>query len=73
MIVAESLLWVAIANIVTSGELNADYVIPAAFDLRVGPAVAAAVAKAAMDKGVATHKIDPEKVAENLRKFYAGK
>ncbi|KUO75097.1 MAG: malate dehydrogenase [Desulfosporosinus sp. BRH_c37] len=63
----------AIANIVSSDELNADYVIPKAFDLRVGPAVAAAVAKAAMDSGVATRKVDPEQVAENLRKFYEGK
>jgi len=63
----------AIANIVSSDELNAAYVIPAAFDLRVGPAVAAAVAKAAMDTGVATRKVDPEEVAENLRKFYEEK
>ncbi|HZK53149.1 MAG TPA: malic enzyme-like NAD(P)-binding protein [Desulfosporosinus sp.] len=63
----------AIANIVTSDELNAEYVIPAAFDLRVGPAVAAAVAKAAMDTGVATREVDVEVVAENLRKFYEGK
>jgi len=63
----------AIANIVTSDELNAEYVIPAAFDLRVGPAVASAVAKAAMDTGVATRKVDIEVVAENLRKFYEGK
>ncbi|HZK85954.1 MAG TPA: malic enzyme-like NAD(P)-binding protein [Desulfosporosinus sp.] len=60
----------AIANIVSSDELNADYVIPKAFDLRVGPAVAAAVAQAAMDTGVATRKVDTEVVAENLRKFY---
>ena len=63
----------AIAEIVCSDELNADYVIPKAFDLRVGPAVAAAVAKAAMDTGAATRKIDPEEVAENLRNFYEGK
>lgn len=63
----------AIADIVSSDELNGDYVIPKAFDLRVGPAVAAAVAKAAMDTGVATRKVDPEAVAENLRKFYEGK
>ena len=63
----------AIANIVSSDELNAEYVIPAAFDLRVGPAVAAAVAKAAMDSGVATRKVDIEAVAENLRLFYEGK
>lgn len=62
----------AIANIVSSEELNADYVIPKAFDLRVGPAVAAAVARAAMDSGAATRKVDPEEVAENLRKFYEG-
>ncbi|XRP92264.1 NADP-dependent malic enzyme [Desulfitobacterium sp. Sab5] len=60
----------AIANIVTLDELNPDYVLPKAFDLRVGPAVAAAVAQAAMDSGVATQKVDPQEVAENLRKFY---
>lgn len=60
----------AIANIVAPEELNSEYVLPKAFDLRVGPAVAAAVAKAAMDCGVATQTVDPEKVAENLRKFY---
>ncbi|OLN32721.1 NAD(P)-dependent malic enzyme [Desulfosporosinus metallidurans] len=63
----------AIANIVSSDELNAEYVIPKAFDLRVGPAVAAAVAKAAMDTGAATRKVDPEEVAANLREFYEGK
>ncbi|MHB8074540.1 NAD(P)-dependent malic enzyme [Desulfosporosinus fructosivorans] len=63
----------AIANIVSDEELNADYVIPKAFDLRVGPAVAAAVAKAAVDTGVATRKVDPKEVAENLSKFYEGK
>ncbi|AHF06170.1 NAD(P)-dependent malic enzyme [Desulfitobacterium metallireducens] len=60
----------AIANIVTSEELNPEYVLPKAFDLRVGPAVAAAVAQAAMDSGVATQTVDPQEVAENLRKYY---
>ena len=32
---------------------NADYIIPAAFDERVGPAVAKAVAEAARKSGVA--------------------
>lgn len=63
----------AIANIVSAEELNPDYVLPKAFDLRVGPAVAAAVAQAAMDSGVATQTVDPQDVAENLRKFYDGK
>lgn len=43
----------ALAELVADGELNAEYVIPAPFDPRVGPAVAKAVAKAAKDSGVA--------------------
>ena len=43
----------AIANLIADEELNADYIIPAAFDKRVGPAVAAAVAEAARRTGVA--------------------
>ncbi|MDQ0270100.1 NAD(P)-dependent malic enzyme [Cytobacillus purgationiresistens] len=52
----------AIANLISSEELNTDYVIPAPFDSRVAPAVAAAVAKAAMETGVARLKVDPEEV-----------
>ena len=43
----------AIAGLVPEDELSADYVIPHAFDRRVGPAVAAAVAEAARRSGVA--------------------
>lgn len=43
----------AIASIVSSEELTAEYILPDAFDPRVGKAVAAAVAKAAKDSGVA--------------------
>lgn len=43
----------AIADIVAPEELNADYILPAAFDKRVGPAVAKAVAEAAKKSGVA--------------------
>lgn len=43
----------ALANLISDEELSADYIIPAAFDPRVGPAVAAAVAQAARDTGVA--------------------
>jgi len=49
----------AIASLVTEDELSADYVIPAPFDSRVAPEVAAAVAKAAMETGVARMKVDP--------------
>ena len=43
----------ALAGLVSPQELSADYIIPAAFDKRVGPAVAKAVAEAARKSGVA--------------------
>ncbi|HHU33133.1 MAG: NAD(P)-dependent malic enzyme [Zhaonellaceae bacterium] len=43
----------ALADLISPEELNADYIIPKAFDPRVGKAVAAAVAKAAERSGVA--------------------
>ncbi|MGN7361898.1 NAD(P)-dependent malic enzyme [Bacillus safensis] len=59
----------AIASLVSDEELSAEYVIPAPFDARVAPAVAKAVAKAAMETGVARIKVDPEAVAEKTRKL----
>lgn len=43
----------AIASLVSDDELKAEYILPDAFDPRVGPAVAKAVAQAARDSGVA--------------------
>jgi malate dehydrogenase (oxaloacetate-decarboxylating) len=43
----------ALAGLISDEELSADYIIPKAFDHRVGPAVAAAVAEAARRTGVA--------------------
>ena len=43
----------AIASLVSDDELNPEYILPDAFDPRVGKTVAAAVAKAARDSGVA--------------------
>ena len=43
----------ALASLVSDDELSADYIIPKAFDPRVGAAVAAAVAEAARKTGVA--------------------
>ena len=43
----------AIAGLVADEELNEEYIIPAAFDERVAPAVAKAVAEAAIKTGVA--------------------
>lgn len=55
----------AIANLIEDKDLREDYVVPGAFDRRVGPAVAAAVARAAMETGVARKTVDPEKVRAN--------
>ncbi len=43
----------ALAGLISDDELREDYIIPAPFDPRVGPAVAKAVAQAARDSGVA--------------------
>ena len=43
----------ALADLVAPEELSAKYILPLAFDKRIGPAVAAAVAKAARESGVA--------------------
>ncbi len=43
----------ALANLIPDSELSADYIIPKAFDPKVGPAVAKAVAEAARKSGVA--------------------
>ncbi|PRO64327.1 NAD(P)-dependent malic enzyme [Alkalicoccus urumqiensis] len=59
----------AIAELVGPGDLHEDYVIPGPFDKRVAPAVAKAVAKAAMETGVARRKVDAEAVAEKTRQL----
>ncbi|WP_070120529.1 NAD(P)-dependent malic enzyme [Bacillus marinisedimentorum] len=59
----------AIAGLVSAGELSPEYVIPAPFDPRVAPAVAAAVAKAAMETGVARIEVDPEEIAAKTRRL----
>ena len=52
----------AIADLVPPAELREDFVLVDAFDPRVAPAVAAAVAKVAIETGVARVKVDPEEV-----------
>ncbi len=59
----------AIAGLIKESELNENYVIPAPFDERVAPEVAAAVAKAAMETGVARIKVDPEEIKEKTRRL----
>jgi len=59
----------AIAGLIEESELSSDYVIPGPFDPRVAPAVAAAVAKAAMETGVARIKVDPQEVKERTERL----
>ncbi|RDI44256.1 NAD(P)-dependent malic enzyme [Falsibacillus pallidus] len=59
----------AIADLIGEAELNEDYVIPAPFDPRVAPAVASAVAKAAMETGVARLKVDPEEIRKKTEQL----
>jgi len=59
----------AIAGLISEEELSSEYVIPGPFDPRVAPEVASAVAKAAMETGVARIKIDPDEVKERTRRL----
>ncbi len=60
----------AIAELVGEEKLKPEYVIPEAFDLRIAPKVAAGVAKAAIDTGVARRKdVTPEMVEEHTKKL----
>jgi malate dehydrogenase (oxaloacetate-decarboxylating) len=60
----------AIASLISEDELDEEHVITNPFDERVAPTVAAAVAKAAIESGVAQNKnITPEQVAEHTREL----
>ena len=62
----------AIANLIDDKDLREDYVVADAFDKRVAPAVAAAVAKAAIETGVARVKKDPAEVYKHTEELLAG-
>ncbi|HBG37845.1 MAG TPA: NAD-dependent malic enzyme [Clostridiaceae bacterium] len=60
----------AIASVVKDDELNEDYVMPNAFDLRIAPVVAREVARAAIKTKVARRKdMTPEMVEEHTKKL----
>jgi malate dehydrogenase (oxaloacetate-decarboxylating) len=58
----------AIAGLVGEN-LSPEYILPGAMDFRVPPAVAEAVARAAMDSGTARLHLEPERVARHTREF----
>jgi malate dehydrogenase (oxaloacetate-decarboxylating) len=64
----------ALAGMVPAGELHAENIVPRIFDYRVAPAIAAAVVRAAIETGEARREVDPESVADDLRRYvYEGK
>jgi malate dehydrogenase (oxaloacetate-decarboxylating) len=57
----------AIATLVPEKEIGPDRIIPRVLDLRVGPAVARAVANAAVALGVAAEDVHPDEIGEQAR------
>lgn len=58
----------AISNLLSDKDLRDDHVIVDAFDPRVAPAVAKAVAEVAMKTGMARVKVDPDKLYKDTMK-----
>jgi len=64
----------ALAGMVSEEELREDYIIPRVFDFQVASTLAGAVAKAAMDGGVAGKKVDIDAITERMERFvYEGR
>src|SRR5213592_838007 len=64
----------ALAGCMPEGELRTDRILPSLMDFRMAPAIAAAVAKAAIKTGRARKQVDPEQIRERtLRYVYEGR
>lgn len=59
----------AIAELVDDKQLKPDYIIPKSTDFSVPPAVAEAVARTAIETGMARVLVDPSSVAAKVRQF----
>lgn len=59
----------AIAGLVADKDLRPDWIIPKGTDFSVAPAVAEAVARTAIETGMARTQVDPAAVAERVRRF----
>lgn len=59
----------ALANAVPEDALGPDFIIPEAMNLHVPPLVAEAVAKAALETGVARRRIDPEIIRRRTHQY----
>jgi malate dehydrogenase (oxaloacetate-decarboxylating) len=64
----------AIASLISDRDLSPDAIIPEMMDFRVPVAVATAVAKAAVETGVARNPLSPEEVEARARRMiYEGR
>lgn len=61
----------AIADLISDEQLEEKTIIPGALDMRVPPTVAAAVAQAAVDSGVARRPVDPALISKHLSQYLA--
>lgn len=61
----------AIAELIDEADLRPDYIIPEPFDLRVAPAVAGAVAKAALEEGIAREEVEPDEIIQKTKALVA--
>ena len=59
----------AISNLVTDKQLSHNYIIPRSTDFAVAPAVAEAVARSAIETGMARVHVDPASIAASVRQF----
>ncbi|MTI79500.1 MAG: NAD-dependent malic enzyme [Firmicutes bacterium] len=59
-----------LANKVTDRELSPDYIIPKAMDPSLCPTIAASVAEAAIETGVARVQVDPELIARRTQDMF---
>jgi len=59
----------AIAGLVAEADREKGVIIPAAMDLRVPPEVAAAVARAAVESGLARRPVAEEAIRNNTRDY----
>ncbi|MBI5749257.1 MAG: NADP-dependent malic enzyme [Nitrospinae bacterium] len=58
-----------LASLVPPSDLNPKFIMPKVFDFQVAPAIAEAVAEAAVKTGEAAINVDPKKVRERLESF----
>jgi malate dehydrogenase (oxaloacetate-decarboxylating) len=60
----------AIAGIISDDQLKSDYIIPGVFDNRVAPSVASAVARVAIESGIARIHRDPKEIFEKASRLF---